>query len=321
MSHITKEQRYLIEAYLKSGKSKEFIAEELNVHRSTIYREIKRNKSKRGLYSASIANEISEDRKDRYTYNRKFDTNCKNFVEASLKQKWSPCQIVGYAKKNGIPIVSHERIYQHIRDDKLNGGKLYENCRHKLKHRKRPVGKHYPIANRVSIDDRPAVVDEKTRFGDWEMDTIIGANQQGAILTLTERKTNFIIIKKLPLGKDSIGVKNALIDALFPYKKSVLTITTDNGPEFAKHTEITDKLNIPIYFTHPYCSWEKGSIENVNKLIRQYINKSENLNNFSQKQLTDIQHKINNRPRKKLDFDNPKILFYKFVSGNVAFAS
>lgn len=219
-------------------------------------------------------------------------------------------------------MVSVERIYQHIRTDKENGGNLYKFTRHQLKHRKRPVGKHYPVANRVSIEERPQIVENKERFGDWEMDTIIGACQQGAILTLTERKTNFIFIKQLPKGKDAKELAKRLIDQLLPYKDFVHTITTDNGPEFAEHLEMTKKLNIPIYFAHPYCSWEKGSIENANKLIRQFIPKGVDLNRYTQEQLTDIQHLINKRPRKKLNYKSPKEIFYNFINrnyGSVAF--
>lgn len=321
MKHLTTEQRYQIEAYLKIGKSKDFIANELNVHRSSIFREFNRNKLKRGGYSAKAAQEYSEERKDRFTTNRTFSDECQKRVIKYLDEQWSPQQIVGYCKRNSIDMVSHERVYQFIREDKQNGGKLYQNCRHQLKHRKRPVGKHYPIANRVSIDERPDVVDNKSRFGDWEMDTIIGANQQGAILTLTERMTNFIFIIKLELGKNAKGLKNKVIDTLLPYKKYVHTITTDNGSEFAEHLLISEKIDTKVYFAHPYCSWEKGSIENANKLIRQYIKKESNLNNYSQEQLNEIQYKINNRPREKLKFDSPKRIFYNLANGNVAFGS
>lgn len=319
MKHISIEQRYQIEAYLNLKQSKDFIAKQLGVDRSSIYREVKRNRLANGKYSARKADEYYNDRKDRFTVNRKFTLNCQRTVLKHLNEQWSPKQIVGYCAKNNIDMVSHERIYQYIRKDKNNGGKLYMNLRHKLKYRRRPIGKHYPIANRVSIDERPDVVEKKQRFGDWEMDTIIGANQQDAILTLTERATNFIFIEKLKLGKDAAGLKKQIINLLLPYKDYVHTITTDNGPEFAQHLQIAEKIKSAIYFAHPYCSWEKGSIENANKLIRQYINKKENFNEYSKNQLADIQYKINNRPRDKLNFDCPKNLFYNLVNGNVAF--
>jgi IS30 family transposase len=302
MKHLTIEQRYQIEAYLNLGAKKHFIANEFGVHVCSIYREIGRNKKRNGGYSAKIAQEFSSDRKDRFTVNRTFTDCCQRMVVGWLHKYWSPEQISGYCKKNNIEMVSAERIYQ-------------------LKHRSRPVGKHYPIANRVSIDDRPEVVNAKERFGDWEMDTIIGLNNEGAILTLTERKTNFIIIEKLGLGKNAEGVKKQVIEKLLPYKNVVYTITTDNGGEFAEHLEICKKLKTTIYFTHPYSSWEKGSIENANKLIRQYVPKKSNFSDITQEQLTDIQHKLNSRPRKKLGYETPKEIFYKFIQGNFAFGS
>ncbi len=319
MKQLTAQQRYQIETYLKVNKSKDYIAHELKVHRSTIFREIQRNKQKRGGYSAKAAQEFTNDRKACFSVNRSFTDECKSIVIKHLKNDWSPKQIVGYCRKQAIKMVSHERIYQYIRQDKLNGGKLYEHCRHQLKHRKRIVGKHFPIKNRISIEERPMIVNDKIRFGDWEMDTIIGAQQQGAILTLTERITNFIFIRKLENGKNAKSLKDQVTAILEPYKEFVKTITTDNGPEFAYHQEINKKLKTTVYFTHPYCSWEKGAIEHANKLIRQYIKKESNLNDYSQTQLTEIQHKINGRPREKLNYDNPKQIFYKLVNGNVAF--
>lgn len=324
MKHITTEQRYLIEAYLKLNMSKKFISDELNIDSSSVYREINRNKLKFGGYSAKTADMYAKERKDRFITNRKFSSKCEKTVLKYLKKDWSPKQIVGYCLNNSIEMVSHERIYQFVRKDKNDGGVLFENLRHKLKHRKRPIGKRFPIKGRVSIEERPEIVDQKTRFGDWEMDTIIGAHQQGAILTLTERKTNFILMEKLHLGKDSVGLKNQIIDLLLPYKDYIHTITTDNGTEFAEHIAIAKKLETSIYFAHPYSSWEKGSIENANKLIRQYVKKGTDLNDYTKKQLTEFQYKINERPREKLNFDSPKNIFYKFINeknGNVAFGT
>ncbi len=141
MKQITKEQRYQMEAYLKSGMSKTFIAEELSLHVSSIYREVKRNAQKRGGYSAKHAQQLSDERKDRFSYPRKFNISIKSRVRSLIEnEQWSPKQIVGDSKKKTIPIVSHERIYQYVREDKANGGDLYKNMRHRLKHRKRPVG-------------------------------------------------------------------------------------------------------------------------------------------------------------------------------------
>jgi len=316
MSHITKEQRYEIKAYLKCNKSKEFIAKALKVDRSTIYREIKRNSTKTGKYNPDFADELYQERKERFKRDRKFTEPVKQLIDKYITQEqWSPEQITGYCKENNIPMVSPERIYQYIRADKLNGGKLYKNLRHQLKHRKRPVGENrIPIKNRVSIEERPSTVDENKTFGHWEMDTIVGPNNKGAILTITERTTNFFMMMKLPSGKNSKQLADAVIKLLLPYKKYVNTITTDNGTEFAEHEYISKKLDAKIYFTHPYSSWEKGLIEYTNKLIRQYIKKKTDINNYDNEYITNVQRKINRRPRKKLKYRSPTEIFYKFAS-------
>jgi IS30 family transposase len=316
MSHITKEQRYEIKAYLKCNKSKEFIAKALKVDRSTIYREIKRNSTKTGKYNPDFADELYQERKERFKRDRKFTEPVKQLIDKYITQEqWSPEQIAGYCKENNIPMVSPERIYQYIRADKFNGGKLYKNLRHQLKHRKRPVGENrIPIKNRVSIEERPSTVDENKTFGHWEMDTIVGPNNKGAILTITERTTNFFMMKKLPSGKNSKQLADAVIKLLLPYKKYVNTITTDNGTEFAEHEYISKKLDTIVYFAHPYSSWEKGLIEYTNKLIRQYIKKKTDINSYDNEYITNVQRKINRRPRKKLKYRSPTEIFYKFAS-------
>jgi len=317
MKHLTKEQRYQIVAYLKCKKSKSFIAEALGVDKSTIYRELNRNSSKTGKYNAGFAQKLCEEKKERFKRVRKFDTPTKKLIIQYIRQEqWSPEQITGYCKANNIPMVSHERIYQYVRQDKLNGGDLYKNMRHRLKHRKRPIGEknRIPIKNRVSIDERPKIVNDKTRFGDWELDTIVGQNNKGAIITATERTTNFFLMKKLPFGKNAKQLSKELIRLLLPYKKFVHTITTDNGTEFAEHEYIAEKLDANIYFAHPYSSWEKGLIEYTNKLIRQYIKKKTDFKEYDNKYITEIQRKINKRPRKKLKYKCPTQIFYNLAS-------
>ena len=316
MKHITREQRYLIEAYLKAGKSKEFIASELGVHKSSIYREVKRNAKKRGSYKASHADIQSQERKERFSCNRSFDLNIERFVKKHIEEEqWSPEQIVGYCRKKNIPMVSHERIYQYIRSDKEKGGNMYQNLRHRLKHRKRPVGgKHIPIINRVSIDQRPEIINNKNRFGDWEIDTIIGKDGKGAIVTIVERTTAFFMMRKLPEGKNAESLADNVIDMLLPYKNSVHSITSDNGTEFAEHQKIAFKLQANFFFAHPYSSWERGLSEYTNKLIRQYIIKKSNFDDYNNDYIAEIQHKINRRPRENIDFNSPKILFYNLVA-------
>ena len=318
MKHLTLEQRYALNAYLECGKSKSDIAKKLGVDRSTIYREIKRNSRKRGIYNADFANELAEERKERFCLYRTFDSAKQKLIDNWItKEQWSPEQIKGYCDKNGIAMVSHERIYQYIREDKLNGGSLYKELRHKLKHRNRPVsGKHEIIKNKTSIELRPAVIDNKERFGDWEIDLIVGKNNKGAMVTIVERKTAMIMIRKLN-GKNADCLADTVIDMLLPYKNRVLSITSDNGTEFARHEKIAKKLQTDFYFAHPYASWERGLSEYSNKLIRQYIPKKSNFDNFDNEFIKQVQYKINRRPRKNLAFETPKNVFFKFV----AFAS
>jgi len=323
MKHLTKEQRYQIKAYLDCGKSKLFIAEALGVDKTTIYREIRRNSTKRGFYNPDFAQELSTERKERFANNRKFTLSIEKYVKKQIEQEqWSPEQIVGYCKSQNIPMVSHERIYQYLRKNKAQGGALFKHLRHQLKHRKRPLsGKQETIKDKVSIDFRSDIINNKERFGDWEIDLIIGKDGKGAILTIVERMTAFVLIRKLPFGKNAEELAKIVIDLLLPYKDFTHSITSDNGTEFAKHKKISEKLLTQFFFAHPYCSWERGLSEYTNKLVRQYIPKKSIFDNYSKDNIIAIQHKINRRPRKNLKYDNPKNLFYKFVNQKVAFAS
>ncbi len=316
MKHLKLEQRYAIKAYLQSGKTKVFIANELGVSERTVRRELNRNSTKTGTYNPDFAQELADERKERFRVNRKFDDNMKRYINEKLKQEqWSPEQIKGVCDQENRPMVSVERIYQHIRQDKASGGELYKQLRHRLKHRKRMAGaKTERIKDRLSIDERPAEVNDRERFGDWEMDLIIGKNNKTAIVTLVERQTGFFMMEKLPQGKNAKSVAKTVIKMLLPYKEKAQSITTDNGSEFADHKTITAKLGAKIYFAHPYCSWEKGLIEYTNKLIRQYIPKKESLDKYNDMEIKQIQYKINRRPRKNLNFETPKNLFFKFAT-------
>lgn len=318
--HLTSEQRYYIEVSLHNGISQKDIAKNINVSESTVSREIKRNKNKQGKYSSRIAQELSMERAERMSGNRAIHHEVKKKAELLLREEqWSPKQISGYLSLQGCNI-SHETIYAIIRQDKATGGDLYKNCRHKLKHRKRPVGMVSKIPNRVSIHERPESANA-TNFGHWEMDTIVGPNNSGAIVTLVERSTNHLIMKKLDLGKDAKALAKTVVKLLLPYKKHVKTITTDNGSEFTEHEYITKKIGgVKIYFADPYASWQKGAIENANKLIRQYIPKKTNIWNLSDSYILDIQKKINRRPREKLAFSSPCREFFKHFS-KIALAS
>lgn len=309
MSQITQAQRHEISALIKAGHAAKEIYTQLGIKRSTYYAEIKRNANpSTGRYSASYANMCVDVRKERYGRPRKMTRETVALIEEKLRNDWSPEQIEGWCRKRGVKMVSAKWIYVHIEKDKKRGGDLWTHCRHKLKHRRRPVGARIPIRGRVSIDKRPAEACADNP-GHWEMDTIVGPDNKGAILTLVERHSRFAIIARLEDGKNARALAKKAIRALLPYKELVKTITTDNGTEFAEHQTISRRLGADVYFAHPFSSWEKGAIENCNGLIRQYIPKKMPLNNITQEQLTEIQHRLNARPKKILGFETPLKIF------------
>jgi len=318
---LTSEQRYVISALLKKNVSKKEIAEEIGVSQSTVYRELKRNRTSKGGYSPRLAQEMALERRERIVSNSSLRPGLlKRALDLLVREQWSPKQISGWLALQGER-VSHETIYKAIRADE--SGELAKHTRHGMKYRHhikvpRPT-KAANIPGRVSIHERPNEADG-TRFGDWEMDLIIGKDGKGAILVLVERRTNFFIMVKLEQGKKPEGVSKAAYQALLPYIKHVLTITTDNGSEFSDHQTIARKLRTTVYFADSYSSWQKGAVENTNKLIRQYIPKGADFNDFSDKDLMEIQKRINRRPREKLNFRTPKSEFFKLIA-NFAVAS
>ena len=310
---LTSEQRYTISVLLQNRTKQKDIAKAINVSASTVSREIRRNSGVRRHYNWETAQANAVQTKRRKPGNRSVDKDVMEEAKRLLiTEQWSPEQISGVLAKDG-KYISHETIYRMIRKDKAEGGTLYKHCRHKLKHRTRPVGgKRISIPNRTSISERPTEADGK-RFGDFEMDTIVGRGNHGAIVTLIERSTNMLFMRKLKNGKNAKELARTVIHLLSPFKDHIKSITTDNGTEFACHEMITKSLGVTIYFADPYASWQKGAIENANGLIRQYVPKKETFEHISQQQITKYSKKINMRPRKKLDFKTPQDCFYELI--------
>jgi len=303
--HLTIKERYQIWSLNRSGKSNGQISREIKKHKTTISRELKRNKSP-GEYDPEKANIKAVYRKKNSHKRKKFREEMKFFIEKKIKENWSPEQISGYCKKHNIDMVSHQRIYQHIAQDKQEDGDLYKHLRHAKKRRKKYGTQDFrgQIKNRRSIDERPEIVNKKERFGDWEVDTIIGKNHKGCAVTLVERKTKLTFIVNTKFKKAE-KVKDVIIDKLTPLKNFCHTITFDNGKEFAMHKEIEKKLNVKTYFAHPYSSYERGLNENTNGLIRQYIPKKTDFRDLPEFVFEDISRNLNSRPRKTLDFSSP----------------
>lgn len=313
-NHLTSEQRYTIEVLLRQKKSRKEICETIGISQSTLCRELKRNSGKYG-YHCKLAQVKADDRKRRLQNYRNLTIELRKFIREKMTQEqWSPEQIVGYLREKGKDCVCVETVYAYIRADKENGGNLWTYCRHQLKHRKRQVSAPYvAVQNRTMIDERPSEWDGSIP-GDFEMDTIVGKDGKGAIVTLVERKTNFTMARKLPQGKNAQALAQMVVLMLLPYIGKIRSITTDNGSEFAEHLFIAKRLKTKIFFAHPYSSWEKGCIEYHNKLIRQYIPKGTDFDTVSDEMLKEIIIKINRRPRLKLGFSTPVAEFFKFIA-------
>lgn len=309
---LTREQRYAIYLGLQEGKSRGAIARQLEVHKSTVSREVRRNGNRLGKYGWTAADERSRDRKGHLPGNRAVKDGTMRVALRLLREEdWSPRQISGYLLLRGIR-VSHESIYARIRAD--GTGELRRHCRHGLKYRHHvPVRRKTRvrnIPNRVSIHARPAEADGR-RFGDWEMDLIVGRGQKSAILTLCERSRNYMMMERLPHGKDPERVAETAVRLLAPYRRNVLTITTDNGSEFVRHERIAKDLKTAVYFADSYAAWQKGAIENTNKLVRQYIPKGTDFRELTDGYIHSVQLKLNRRPREKLNFSTPKDEFFE----------
>ena len=325
---LTSQQRSQIFALLQRKTPRKEIASIVGCSQSTLSREIRRNSTENGNYLWDKAHAKAMERRKRTTANRKKDPVIVwEALELLKDEDWSPEQISADMRSRGKNI-SHELIYRHIRSDET--GELAAHCRHKMKYNRhgRPdrTTKVRNIPDRVSIHERPAEADG-TRFGDWEMDTIIGKDGKGAIVTLTERSTNMVLMERLPQGKRPEPLARAVIRLLFPYRNTIRSITTDNGSEFSAHRMISKALapkgtknpNL-VFFADSYASWQKGAIENANKLIRQYIPKGTDFSALSDNFIRKIQHKINRRPRKKFNFQSPKKVFFQHIA-NFALAS
>ena len=303
---LTEGQRYQIALLYKENCSCREIGQRIGVSKSTISRELRRNGTTAG-YVAQHAHSQCEQRRG-VAAKRSVSQSTIEFVEFALEWKWSPEQISAVAKLIGLS-VSHEWIYQYVFADKSRGGVLYEHLRQgKRRYRKGYGQKRGGIPDAVSIELRPAIVDERARLGDWEADLVLGKQGTGAIVTLAERKSRIYLTKKV-FSKDAMEVSKAIISMLSDYKDACHTITFDNGREFSEHKVIAEALEAEMYFAHPYSSQERGLNENTNGLLRQFIPKGTDLRTVSDEDLQRYQGALNSRPRKCLGFRQPSVVF------------
>jgi len=309
VGHLTEAERYEISALLVAGHTQTFIAKQLRRDKSVISREIRRNADQRGCsYNPDLAQRKYAQRlRDKPKLVKFTKEICDRMLDL-LAQELSPEQIKGKCELQGLPMVSHERIYQYIWEDKKRKGHQHEYLRTSGKrYRKRGASKDRRgiIKGRIGIEHRPKRVDLKEDFGDLEIDTIIGRNHKQAIVTINDRATGYLWMKKVPFRTAEL-VQKATVELLLPIKDLLTTITSDNGKEFANHQRISKELDLDFYFARPYHSWERGANENLNGLIRQYIPKRSDFSQICPNYILEVQEKLNNRPRKRFNYLSPK---------------
>ena len=304
--HLSQAERYQIHALMKAGHDQSQIAKVLDRNKSTISRELSRNTGSRG-YRPKQACEISADRSQNSRNASTVASWVKDEANAMLRVQWSPEQIA-----SKLPI-SHETVYQHVYADKAQGGALWKNLRCQKQKRKRYAGgrdRRGQIPNRRPLSERPLQIEARKQVGHWECDTVIGANHKGAVVTMVERKSGYAVMAKVS-NKTSELVSSAIVDKLQPLAVRVKTLTFDNGKEFAGHVYIDEQLKSTAYFARPFASWERGSNENLNGLLRQYVPKKRAMSTVTDEEIRMIQNRLNNRPRKRLGFKTPAEVFHQ----------
>ncbi len=307
-SQLTEDQRYQIYESRTQGLSQTAIAQRLGIHKSTVSRELKRNSGLRG-YRPKQAHQLCENRKWMRA-KRRIERQHWERVEELIREDWSPEQVSEWLLLNEGIQVSHEWIYLYIYQCMRLGSDLHKHLRCQKKRRKRygSYSRRGQLKNRVSIDDRPAVVDLKNRIGDWEADTVAGKQTGPRLVTLVDRKSRFTLVG-LAKNKSAESVTQIIIDLVEGYHSQVKTITYDNGKEFAGHEEIAKHSDSKAYFAHPYSSWERGLNENTNGLLRQYFPKGSDFTSLTDAEVNVAMEKLNNRPRKCLGYKTPNQVF------------
>lgn len=305
---ITIEERISIAWLRRQGTSIAGIALELERHRSTIYRELGRNGSPYdGAYRASKADSWTRTRRSRSRRNQRFTPQDWNLVEQLLKEDWSPEQVAGRLRRQGRLRICHETIYRHVWNDKRQGGALYQHLRGATKQRRkryRSYDSRGRLAGKRPIADRPAAAQRRSRLGHWEADTLL-AKGKPCVVTLVDRKSGFLQLGKLG-ARTAEELTRRTIQLIQRQPRPVRTVTADNGTEFHGYAHIERATGTRFYFATPHHAWERGTSENTNGLLRQYLPKHHDLTSLTQYHCTTIARKLNSRPRKRLDYRTPQ---------------
>lgn len=316
-TQLTMVQRYQIEALIREGVAQSAIARVIGVHRSTVLREIRRNRLEGEEYQAHYAQVSARLRYQKKRKNLKMSGVHHRYIHAKLKEGWSPEQIAGRMGLDGLVSLSHETIYRYIYRRIREGQRELANY---LRHKNRKYQSRkgiYELRGKIPrarpIHKRPAIVETKKRIGDFEADTIIGKDHEQSIVTLVDRHSKFTLMRKTP-SKEAYEVTQAILSLMEPLRGIVQTITSDNGKEFAYHAHIEQKLGIDFYFAEPYKSWQRGLNEHTNGLIREYIPKKTKFDDVTDQLIVEIQEKLNHRPRKVLGYKTPHEVFFAKIA-------
>lgn len=311
-TQLTTEDRYTIAALRRQGLSHAAIGRQIGRHRSTIKREIDRNHCRLdGAYRAEKADSRTRGRRSRSRKNQQFTPADYKVVDQLLRCKWSPEQISGHLRKQQKLFISHETIYQHVWRDKRNGGDLYTHLRCAQKQRRkryRSYDSRGRLAQKRHISERPKSVENRKTPGHWEIDTVMGAGTKDCIVTIVERKSGYTLIGKMP-DRTQVSLNKRVLAIIKNHLHKFKTITSDNGTEFHSYELIESATGIRFYFATPHHSWERGTNENTNGLIRQYLPKGTSMRSLTQYQCNAIAKQLNTRPRKRLGFRTPEEVY------------
>jgi IS30 family transposase len=311
---ITSGERYSIAALRTQGFNQAEIARALGRHRSTISRELRRNSSRfDGAYRPSKAIERTSGRRSRSRRNHRFSKADFKQVEALLRQDWSPEQISGYLGLYGPLSISHETIYRYVWQDWHLGGTLHMHLRGARKKRRKRYGAYDSrgrLAGKRHISQRPVAAEQRSEIGHWEIDTIIGKGSLHCLVSVVERKSGYTLIGKLK-ARTKEQTNRRTLSLIRRHADKFESITADNGTEFHDYIDVEQATGVRFFFATPHHSWERGTNENTNGLIRQYVPKGTSMTKLSQHQCNAIARKLNTRPRKRLGFRTPEECFYE----------
>jgi IS30 family transposase len=315
---LTQEERYLISAHLAAGRTPGEIARLLSRSPSTVSRELQRNATTHdGRYRPSKAHRYAEARRRRCRRGSQYGGRVYRQIEAALRNHWSPEQIVGHFRAQGMCVPSHETIYRHLRRDKRRGGSLYRHTRimskvGRKRYRSRPA--RGVLLGKPHISQRPRHIERRRQVGHWEGDTVMGRGASHCLVTLVERATGLAIVKKIAARNKALTTR-AIVQAIRRRGLTCKSITFDNGTEFHGYRDIEDALGVKCYFATPYHSWERGSNENFNGLLRQYLPKGTSFRHLKQARCDRIERALNTRPRKRYRYKTPVQMYARSHDG------